>query len=123
MATSNQKTPTDNTAVEPPAVAPNMAQTGHFIRTFESTLNEMKADVVIIKGNHHSDFRLLITYFAGGFLLLAGMLIFGYFRLDDHYTKLDDKINSVVISNTRVDTKLDDLLQRIPPIVVPVPNR
>jgi hypothetical protein len=55
-----------------------------------------------------SEFRFLIGAFAAGFVILAGMLIFGYFRLSD-------RIEALSSSSVRVETRLDDLAQRLPP--------
>ena len=75
------------------------------VRHLQSDLNALKADA-------KSDFRWLITIFGAGFLLLAGFIIYGYFRLDDRLSKVES-------IGTRIDTKLEDLLLRIPPVVTP----
>ena len=76
-----------------------------------------------IKSHRHSDFVFHITVLAAGFLVLGGMLIFGYFRLDDRITKSDDKINTLTNAVTRINTQLEDLLERIPPVQTPVPTK
>jgi hypothetical protein len=86
-------------------------------------VGELKDDIRDIKSHRHSDFVYIITVLGGAFLLLSGMLIFGYFRMDDRINKLDDKINAVTIAITRIDTKLGDLLERIPPPQMPVPTK
>jgi hypothetical protein len=62
--------------------------------------------------HRHSDFVFMISVFGVGFIALAGMLIVGYFRLDDRISGLSEKM-------TRTETKLEDLLARIPPIPTP----
>jgi len=51
------------------------------------------------------------------------MLVFGYFRLDDRISKTEDKINALTVTLTRVETKLGDLLERIPPVQAPAPAK
>jgi hypothetical protein len=69
----------------------------------------------------------LISAYAAGFLILAGLFGFGFFRLDDKFDKLADKLTDKMDklsgAGVRSDTKLEDLLQRIPPVVVSAPKR
>jgi len=37
------------------------------------------------------------------------------------YFKIDDKISDISKASTRIETKLDDLVQRIPPVQAPAP--
>jgi hypothetical protein len=69
-----------------------------------------------IKDHRQSDFRWQFSVLGGGFLILAGMFITGYLRLEDKIIRLEDKIGNLTSNSIRVDTKLEDLLQRIPPI-------
>lgn len=100
--------------VPPPEIA-GAAQTRLLIKAIEDSLKDLKDDVKDIKSHRHTDFVFHISIFGAGFLLLAGMLIFGYFRLDDRVSKLSD-------TSIRVDTKLGDLLERIPPVQAPAPS-
>ena len=86
------------------------------VKSLESSITEIRGEIREIKANRHSDFVYLITAFAAGFVLLAGLVATSYFRLDDKI----ERLNAVSI---RVDTKLEDLLQRIPPVVAPTPKR
>jgi hypothetical protein len=99
-----------------PNVTPNVSgesgQTRLLINAVEATLKELKDDVKDVKSHRHSDFVYTVSMFAVGFMLLAGMLVYGYFRIDDKVTSLSNTL-------TRVETKLEDLLQRIPPIPTP----
>jgi pheromone shutdown protein TraB len=86
------------------------------VKSLEDSIAEIKTNVRELNSNRHTDFVYLITLFGAGFLLLAGILTAGYFRHDDKIEKLSH-------SNVRIETKLEDLLQRIPPTVVPAPKR
>ena len=101
-----------------PNVAPTeMAGTGNtrlMIEAVKETVADLKADVKEIKNHRFTDFLWHIGVFAAGFLLLATMMIAGYF-------KIEDRMNEVSKTTTRIDTKLEDLLQRIPPTVAPLP--
>jgi hypothetical protein len=88
------------------------AQTRFLINAIDVSTRELKDDVKDIKSHRHSDFVYMISVFSLGFILLAGMFIFGYFRLDDRIVELTK-------SSVRVETKLEDLLQRVPPILLP----
>jgi hypothetical protein len=99
-----------------PDISGATAQTRLVIIAIEASIKDLKDDVREIKSNRHSDFVYMISVFAAGFLLLAGMLIAGYLRLDDRIVELTK-------SSVRVDTKLEDLLQRIPAIPTPPPKR
>jgi hypothetical protein len=86
------------------------------VKSLEDSIAEIKTDIRELKNHRHSDFVYLITVFAAGFLLLSGAIGTVYFRLDD-------KIDRLTQTGIRVDTKLEDLLQRIPPVVAPAPKR
>jgi hypothetical protein len=86
------------------------------VRAFADDIREIKRD-------QKADFRIVIGMFGAGFVAVAGMLIYGYFRIDDRITKLEDKVDVLGTTLTRVDTKLGDLLERIPPIQSPAPHR
>lgn len=106
------------------AVLPTGAgHTQAIVRSLEGSISEIKEDVRDIKTNRHSDFVYLITVFAGGFLLLAGLFGFGFFRMDDKFDKLSEKLDNLTTINIRSETKLEDLLQRIPPTPTAVPKR
>jgi hypothetical protein len=113
-----------------PNVPPDMSLgAGHIrlvINALEGSIHEIKGDVRDIKKQLHSDFVVTMYVFATGFILLAGMLIFGYFRLDDKIEgkmkDIDNRVDTMVITTTKIDTKLDDLLQRIPPTQTPIPG-
>lgn len=51
------------------------------------------------------------------------MAIGGYLLTENKIEKLSDKVDKLVISITRVETKLEDLLARIPPVPTPAPQK
>lgn len=101
-----------------PAVLPTggLGHTQAIVNALEKSIGDLKTDVREVRSTEHTHFIWLITALAGGFLLVCGVLVAGYFRLDD-------KIDKLTQSSIRVETKLEDLLQRIPPAVIPVPKR
>jgi hypothetical protein len=104
-------TPGDGAATTPD-ISASAAQLRVIVGHLQKNLQETRGDVKDIK----TEFRWLMAGFAVGFLALGGMFIAGYLRLED-------RIDPVTISTTRIETKLDDLLARIPPAVTPVPKR
>lgn len=59
-----------------------------------------------------ADFRWTWSGIAAGVVLMLGVLFFAYFRLDD-------RINTLSTGQARIETKIDDLIQRTPaPAVV-----
>jgi hypothetical protein len=99
--------------VPPPDIAAGTGQ-------LRLIVQELKDDIKEIKSHRHSDFVFHLSVLAGGFILLATMLIVGYFKLDERIIKSDDKINTLANNLTRIETKLGDLLERIPPVQTPV---
>lgn len=101
-------------------VAPvDMAGAAHariIVEAVKESVAELKADVREIKTHRFTDLLWHITAFAAGFVILASMMIAAYF-------KIEDKIHTLSTSNTRIETKLEDLLQRIPPIPTLPPGR
>jgi hypothetical protein len=84
---------------------------------------EFRDDIKDIKSEQKSDFRIVLAMFGAGFVILGGMLFVGYFRLDDRMGRLEDKVNATTSALVRIDTKLEDLLARIPPTQTPAPAR
>jgi hypothetical protein len=78
---------------------------GH-MRQMITAFEELKSEVRGARGDRHSDFVFMISVFAGGFLILAAMLIFGYFRLDDRIEALSGKSGNLETSAAKVETKL-----------------
>ena len=110
---SNQESelPRQFASVPPPELA-GAGQTRLLIKAIEDAVKDLKDDVKEIKSHRHSDFVYHISIFGGGFLILAAMFIAGYL-------KLDERLTTVTNTSIRIDTKLEDLLQRIPPTPTP----
>lgn len=111
---------------QPPRELPNVpadvggsGQTRLIIQAIEPTLSEIKGEMRDVRRAASGDFKWLI----GGFILIGGMMIAGYFRLDDRISKIEEKFQTLSIMTTKIETRLEDLLQRIPPIQAPAPRR
>lgn len=97
---------------EPKNISQGAAQAGQIIRGIQDSLSAVQLDIKDLRREAHHDFWSLLKTFGAGFIILGGMLIYGYFRLEDQITALDRTL-------IKVETKLDDLLQRIPPVPTP----
>ncbi len=89
----------------------------------QSSVGELKARVEQLRSNEaehqrdvKSDFKWTWTGLAGATVLLVSALIYGYFRLEDRQVSMDTTL-------TRIETRLDDLLQRVPPSPLISPNQ
>jgi hypothetical protein len=104
--------------VPPPPAAFGQARViiDAIVDELKQDVREIRQDVREIKGYRHTDFLIYASMFAAGFIALAGMFIVGYLKLDDRIRVLNN-------TSIRVDTKLEDLLQRIPPVPTPPPRR
>jgi hypothetical protein len=98
--------------VLPPNISADAGYVRIIVNAIEENVKELRNDVREINSQRHPDFIFYISIFAAGFVVLAGMMIVGYLKLDDKIGELDRRL-------IRVDTKLEDLLQRIPPIPTP----
>jgi hypothetical protein len=78
------------------------------IDAVKENIADLKMDVKDIKSHRFSDLLWHITGLVGVAVVLGSMLIAAYFRLDD-------KISSLSTQSTRIETKLDDIIARIPP--------
>jgi outer membrane murein-binding lipoprotein Lpp len=99
MASPQENGPPTSVANITPPTGEGQARTA--FEAFKDTLSEIRKDV--------RELRLGLVV---GFLILGGMLIAGYWRLE---AKIDDLATSqtrLETSLVRVETKLDDALQR-----------
>ena len=106
--------PRDMPNVVPVDVA-NAGQTRLLIDAVKETVAELRSDVKEIKRYRHTDFLWHMGVFGGGFLLLAGLAL-------HLYARLEDKLQALSTATTRVETKLDGLL-RSPSESVPLPKK
>jgi hypothetical protein len=97
-------------------VSPAAGEARVVLETVQASIKEIQQDIREIRSFRHTDFTWTVTIFGLGFLLVAGMLIVGYFRLDDRLARLSE-------SSIRTETKLEDLLQRIPAVPAPAQNK
>jgi hypothetical protein len=78
------------------------------IKALEDTINEIKYDVKDVKAHRLIDF----LWHAGALIAFGTFVIVLYFWLDD-------KVSAVSTASTRLETKLEDLLTRLPPVPTP----
>nr|AWM05765.1 hypothetical protein CIT39_04360 [Bradyrhizobium symbiodeficiens] len=69
--------------------------------------------------NRVSDIKLAIAGFATVLFAFAG----GYLLIDSKLAKLSEKLDAFAVSNAKIETKLDDLIARIPPVPTSPPRR
>ena len=91
-------------------------QTRLIVEAVKESVADLKLDVKEIKNYRHGDLFKYLSAIAGAVVLLGGMMIAVYF-------KVEDRVHELSTATTRVETKLDDLLQRIPPVVAPIPRK
>jgi hypothetical protein len=78
------------------------------IKVLEDSINEIKYDVKDVKAHRLIDF----LWHAGALIAFGTFVIAFYFWLDD-------KVSAVSTASTRMETKLEDLLARLPPVPTP----
>jgi hypothetical protein len=92
----------------PNVVPVEIANAGHtriLIDAVKETVSELKSDVKELRNNRHTDFLWHIGVLCAGFLLLAGLIL-------HLYARIDDKIQNLSTSSTRMETKLEGMIQR-----------
>jgi len=108
--------------VNPPEVA-GTGQTRLIIEAVKETVAELKGEVRSIRDNRFTDMMWHVGALAAGVILLGGMMIAAYFKIEDKIEAVSDSANgkfeAMSNASTRVETKLEDLLQRIPPVTPP----
>jgi hypothetical protein len=92
------------------------AQTRQIVEAVKASVAGLTSDVKEIRNYRYTDLLLHIGAFAAGIVLVVTMMVAAYF-------KLEDKIQTLSTATTRVDTKLEDLLLRIPPVPTPAPRK
>jgi hypothetical protein len=116
---------------QPPPISPHAAQTGALVRAIQDALKdsiaELKREISETRTHSREDFHRLLYIFGAGFVAIAVLFAWGYSRLEDRFiavsTKIDDKVDTLSNTVIKVDTKLGDLLERIPPAQTQVPRK
>ena len=116
VSASQDSEPPKSFANVTPVDLAGAGQTRMIVDAVKESVAELRSDVKEIRGHRFPDFVWHITVFAAGFLLLCGVMAAAYFRIDD-------RLRDLSLAATRVDTKLEDLLQRIPPMPAPIPKK
>ena len=109
----------------PADIGQETPQTRALVRALEHALRDFREDLVEVKTRAHTDFFRTLWVFGVGFVLLAGMVIEAYrwaaddlrlasTRLENRIDKVDDRVVTTGNTLTRVDQKLQDLLDRVP---------
>ena len=92
------------------------AQTRQIVEAVRGTVSDLSGEVKSIRDYRYTDLLLHIGAFATGIIIVVTLVL-------HLYSKLDDRIQALSTSSTRIETKLEDLLQRIPPVQSPAPRR
>jgi hypothetical protein len=92
------------------------AQTRQIVEAVKASVADLTQDVKGIRDYRYTDLLLHIGAFAAGIIIVVTLIL-------NVYSRLDDKIQALSTTSTRVDTKLEDLLQRIPPVQTPPARR
>jgi len=107
--------PKDFANISPQDIA-GAGQTRLIVEAVKESVAELRSDVKDIRSHRFSDLKWYICSLAAGVVLLGGMMIAAYFRLED-------KISDISTGLTRVETKLDDLAKRFQPALTPAPKK
>jgi hypothetical protein len=115
----------------PPSLSPTAAQTGVLVRALQEGLRDsvtdLRREISELKRSTDGDYHRLLYIFGAGFIAIVVLFAWGYTRLEDRFItvsdKLSDQIESLQNTTVKVDTKLGDLLERIPPAVTRPPTR
>jgi hypothetical protein len=91
-------------------------QTRLIVEAVKESVADLKLDVKEIKGYRFGDLFKYLSALAAAVVLLGGMMIAVYF-------KIEDKIHTLSTASTRIEQKLDDLILRIPPVQTPAPRK
>jgi hypothetical protein len=115
VANSQEAGPPRETANVTP-MEPGSMQTRIIVEAVKASVSTLEANVKEIRDYRYTDLWRHLAAFAAGIVLVVGMLITVYF-------KIEDKMQILSTTSTRIETKLDDLIARIPPVQTPAPRR
>jgi len=98
-------------------IAKEVVQAVEFsVHDLKTGVEEIKGDVRTIKDHRWTDFMWHLAALIAALVIIGTGMVSAYFRLED-------KIAALSTASTRIETKLDDLLARIPPVQPPAPRR
>jgi len=86
------------------------------VSALKDDVSILKTDVREIRGHRVTDLLWHVGVVAAGVAIIFAGLTAAYF-------KIEDRLSSLSTASTRVETKLEDLLARIPPVPTPVPRK
>lgn len=84
-----------------------------------SEVKSVRADVKEIRDYRYTD---LLKYGAALLALIGGFITI-YLKIEDKFVRLEDRLREISTTSTRIETKLDDLIQRLPPAPTPIPKK
>ncbi|TXN81959.1 hypothetical protein [Methylobacterium sp. WL8] len=106
--------PENSRSANPSDISDRSSQARLVLEPITKDIGAIRDDIKEINNNRHDDVVKILIMFGGGFLILAAMVL-------TIYSKLDDKIATINDRTIKVDTKLEELIKRIPPsITAPV---
>ena len=137
MSDSSSATTPENISSNP-VVPPIPASSRLIIEAIQPTIKEIRDEIEAGETKLDGHFKWLLTAFAGGFIVLGGMLVGGYLILNSalvaqssqtniainsNYMDLENKFEKSQDTLIQVTTQLNDLLQRIPPVLQAIPEK
>ncbi|MDQ2877615.1 MAG: hypothetical protein M3R41_00875 [Pseudomonadota bacterium] len=115
--TSQNSVPPGEMANVGPIGADNaFGQSRVIIDAIKEQISDLKIDVKDIKSDQRTDFRWILGILVTVLIFIVGMLF-------TVYSNMDDKINGISKENTRIETKLDSLLDRTGPTQAQPPKK
>jgi len=123
--------PDQQVGTPPPRAHPGVEQARLAAQLLGPAIVDLREEIREARKNHRTEFIILISAFAAGFLVLAGMAIEAYrwshddmiaeiARINTRLDRVEQQQSASQDTLVRADTKLEDLLARIPPIQTPL---
>jgi hypothetical protein len=105
-------TPSQEELAIPTPISEEAAYARVRVKALEDSIAEIKGDIKDIRSHRFTDFLWH----------LGALLAFGA-AVSSLYFRIDDKISALSIISTKIDTKLESLLARIPLVPTPLPGQ
>lgn len=127
--------PEQQVGLPPPArLHPAADQARLAAQLLEPAIGDLRKEIQKIRDDHQRHLLIVLSAFAAGFIALGTMTIGAYrwshddlamasVDLGKRADRLDDKVEKEDATLVRVQTQLEDLLARIPPVPTPAPRR